>query len=809
MSKISIFRNFNEVVENKPIEKILDDIKNETFKNQIIHIRKCLQQDKMTAYEKEKKSLPAFTPSGRFEGGRKMEFLKQYVPFLILDFDKIPDDKIAEIRTKITNDPFTYSCFTSPSGNGLKAIIQTDATKENHAEYFLKAQKYYEDLTGHPIDKSGKDITRLCFFSYDPDIYINPNAKVFSLSLTNTIEHNPKSSSGVVSGQVSPSGGNAKGASVSPLGGDLEGASLALSGGAGGGGAFEHAIRFTENKTRFVEGNRNNFIHQLACNCNRLGISEIEALGFIISRFNYDEKEIRSTVASAYKNILERGSRTIRSNPNSQKKSFVNPETGEVIQTDTHISLTDSTETPKKKIPLIDKIENFLNDRYDFRHNVVTGKLEYKLKDRKQFLVINDFQENSLLRELLKNHIRCSFTVLRAILNSDFCYLYNPFEAYFASLPAYDNQTDYITQLASTITTTQQEYWLYCFKKWMVAMVACLLQDNIINHTVIVFSGKQGIGKTTWMENLVPQYLKNHLFSGTINPNNKDTLIHLAECMLINLDELENLNRTEIGSLKEILTKTHIRVRKAYGHNNESLPRRASFVGSVNTAQFLNDTTGSRRFLCFEVTDIQYQHHIVIDNVYSQALHLYKTGFRFWFDKSEIESITSNNEQYQIRSVEEELLLTWFQPVILGSEKESSTGGPEDVVGSSERGLSSPFGRGQVRAAVPPFGRDLGRAGALFLNSTQIASRLAEKVKITLTDGTVIKLGKALKKHGFQRIKKAGVYVYAVRELSWEEVAAQNEKLEIEENEKDHPDSDNRNATMPNELEFPNEGLPF
>lgn len=55
-------------------------------------------------------------------------------------------------------------------------------------------------------------------------------------------------------------------------------------------------------------------------------------------------------------------------------------------------------------------------------------------------------------------------------------------------------------------------------------------------------------------------------------PGNKDTLIHLVECMLINLDELENLNRTEIGSLKELITKNQIRIRRPYGHNNETYP---------------------------------------------------------------------------------------------------------------------------------------------------------------------------------------------------------------------------------------------
>jgi predicted P-loop ATPase len=96
--------------------------------------------------------------------------------------------------------------------------------------------------------------------------------------------------------------------------------------------------------------------------------------------------------------------------------------------------------------------------------------------------------------------------------------------------------------------------------------------------------------------------------------------------MLINLDELEYLNCSEIGSLKEIITKNQIRMRKAYGHFLQTKPRRASFEGSVNTAQFLYDTTGSRRFLCFELEGIQYQHKLDINMAFSQALFFFK-----WF----------------------------------------------------------------------------------------------------------------------------------------------------------------------------------
>ena len=381
----------------------------------------------------------------------------------------------------------------------------------------------------------------------------------------------------------------------------------------------------------------------------------------------------------------------------------------------------------------IDKLEMFLNNRYNFRYNKVLGKLEFKTLKAYKYKPMTDFTENSILREILKAKVKCSINSLRNLLHSDYCEMYDPFEVYFENLPKNEEEIDYIQQLADTVTTTKQDLWRTCFKKWFVAMVACVLDEKQVNQTVIVFSGKQGLGKTTWMEKLMPKQLKEYIFSGTINPNNKDTLIHLAECMLINLDELENLNRSEIGSLKEIITKTHIRMRKAYGHNNENMPRRASFAGSVNTAQFLNDTTGSRRFLCFEVESIEYTHNIDIHKVYAQALKLHKENYRHWFNQEEIKEINANNEQYQLRSPEEELLLTWFE----SAEKDKAQ---------------------------------------YYLNTTQILQILTNRANINITDASVTKLGKALRKHKFNRIMKNNSYVYALNLLDPDQVDRQNKQ---------------------------------
>ena len=691
---VTIFKNFNEVVEHKSLLTILEEIKTGKYRHAIVYLRKSLSENKQEAYDKAKKSLPAFTPSAKFVGGRKLEFLAEYSNCLILDIDKLSVADLQNASHLANQNEFTFASFISPSGNGLKILVKIDTPKTEHKETFLLVQEHYEKLLNLEIDKSGKDVTRLCFYSSDENLYLNENATVFTTVKPVTCQAEPVEVLPTDNQQLTTNNSDA---------------------------LYNHCIKFTEKKVQFVNGSRNVFVHQLACNLNRKGVSLHEALGNILTDFGYDEKEVTQAVNSAYGNIQEFG--TNETNHKQKKRSTTNKQPS--------TNFDDEDDEDKPKPTQIDRLELFLSNKYIFRHNIVSGKLEFQYFGKKKWNVMNDFIENSMLRECLKGRIKTNLSSLRNLLYSDFCELYNPFEDYFFNLPSYDEKTDYITELANTITTTKQDLWQQCFKKWLVAMVGCVLDDKVINHTVIVFSGKQGLGKTTWVEKLVPKQLKEYLFSGTINPNNKDTLVQLAECMLINLDELENLNRSEIGSLKEIITKTQIRMRKAYGHNNETMPRRASFAGSVNTAQFLNDSTGSRRFLCFELEGIQYQHDVDINMAFSQALYLFKSGFKFWFDQEEIKSITENNEQYQLRSPEEELLLTWFEPC----EREKAN---------------------------------------IFLNASQIASKLADKAKINITDGTINKLGKALKKHDFLRLKKNGIFVYALIENTWEEVDTRN-----------------------------------
>lgn len=716
--KSTIFKNFNEVVEQKDILKILDDIKTGTYRNAITYLRKSLAEDKKEAAERAKKALPAFTPSATFKGGRKMEFLTNYNALVVLDIDKITKEKLTESKEQLHNNEFVFAAFTSPSGNGLKVFVKVSTEKTEHKETFLKLQEYFENLLQLEIDKSGKDITRLCFFSYDPELYLNENATVFSSEATETVAEALEATT-----HANCHSEPREGISKHPSNPQADYDAL-----------YAHCIQFTEKKYQFIEGSRNYFVFTLANNLNRKGVPESLALGYILADYDYNTQEVMTAVKSAYSNTSEHATddyQPPKKSAKSAQSASVKKNSGESSVTTSH----DGTMTldEEEEPALIDKLENFLNNRYKFRYNEVLGKLEYKRVNGKIWKYITDFKENSILREIQKAKVRCSINSLRNLLHSDFCEMYDPFKDYFENLVEYTGDKDHIEELALTITTTKPELWKECFKKWFVAMVACVLDEKQINQTVIVFSGKQGLGKTTWIEKLMPRELKQYIFSGTVNPNNKDTLIHLAECMLINLDELENLNRTEIGSLKELITKTHIRMRKAYGHNNENMPRRASFAGSVNTAQFLNDTTGSRRFLCFELENIEYQHEVDINLCYAQAYKLYQNGFRHWFNQEEIKNIDANNEQYQLKSPEEELLLIWFEP----SEKQSAD---------------------------------------YFFTTTQIAQVLSSRANLNITETTIRKIGMALKKHGFTRISKNKTYVYPVLLKEFEAVDKENKQ---------------------------------
>ena len=216
----------------------------------------------------------------------------------------------------------------------------------------------------------------------------------------------------------------------------------------------------------------------------------------------------------------------------------------------------------------------------------------------------------------------------------------------------------------SAVESNADALWRKCFKKWFVAMVASWMKDEVVNHTVLVLVGRQGIFKTTWLDNLMPPELRAYSsklpLSGQIS---KDDRLRLCENGLLNIDELDAICGREMNIVKSLLTSTDVNERAAYGRLKERRVRLASFCASTNKREFLTDITGNRRWLPFEVESIQNPFHTIIpyERLYAQAKALVEEGiFSYWFDMEEMEVLEAHNEEFRALENEEQLLPILF-----------------------------------------------------------------------------------------------------------------------------------------------------
>lgn len=323
--------------------------------------------------------------------------------------------------------------------------------------------------------------------------------------------------------------------------------------------------------------------------------------------------------------------------------------------------------TEEKQLTTIIHItEDYLNENYDIRHNMIANEIEISKKNIDEWKEIN---ENSLWIEMQKKSIKVPATTLEKILRSDYVSKFNPLIDYFEKLPVWDKKTDYIKQYSDYITLAKdedKEQYNYHFKKWCVRAVKCATDDNYFNKNAFVISdeGKgQNIGKTTWIRNLCPQILSNYI-KDDLPKDEKDAKIALTQNFIVNLDELASLSRQEINTLKSLFSADKIKVRFPYDKKDSVVRRVANFIGSTNLSTFLHDETGSVRWLCFvaDTIDFSYKKDFDINNLWSQAFALAN-------DKDFDETITSidmsenelRNAKFQIQSPEKDLVCKFLE----------------------------------------------------------------------------------------------------------------------------------------------------
>lgn len=313
---------------------------------------------------------------------------------------------------------------------------------------------------------------------------------------------------------------------------------------------------------------------------------------------------------------------------------------------------------------VFDLTEKYLSEKYELRKNIVLDTLEIKEKEDGDYSTLED--ESNLYIELQKNRISISLDKLKALLRSDFVPKYDPITEYFNSLPEWDKKTNHIENTANYIQVhkSQRDRFIRQFRKMLVRTIACAINEKVFNKQIFVLIGrKQNTGKTTFLRWLCPTDLQN-FYTENITFEDKDSNISITENFIINIDELATLHRTEINKLKSFISKEDDKSRRAYAARAVRRIRRASFVASTNDTEFLTDTTGNVRWLCFEIEGINFDYmtKININDVWSQAYALYQAGFDYQLTNQEVIENETINSNYMKLPAEAEIINRYFIP---------------------------------------------------------------------------------------------------------------------------------------------------
>ena len=301
------------------------------------------------------------------------------------------------------------------------------------------------------------------------------------------------------------------------------------------------------------------------------------------------------------------------------------------------------------------RVEQFLNESYLFRRNVLNGKVEFATKSDVDVTWRPLTQEalNSIIRRAKKEQV-CEKgspkTEIMEFVHSEDVPVHNPIGDFLKQLPQWDGQ-NHIGHLFSRlpgITTEQLGY----LSTWLRSAVAHWLQMDTLhgNECVPTLIGAQGCGKTTFFRRLLPPEMRQYYLDHLNLSNKFDKEMALTNNLLVNLDELDAIKQSQHSALKQTLSKSKVNGRPIYGCAQEDRPRFASFVATTNNPHPLTDPTGSRRYICLQIPDglyIDNSGEIDYGQLYAQVVYeLTVAKIPYWFSNDEVARIQVLNQGY-------------------------------------------------------------------------------------------------------------------------------------------------------------------
>ena len=638
------FKNFtSKESQDVTLEQVTDMIRqDEELKKNTQLYRDLMAQGNEKAAKAVKESTPQVAVSFRMVGGKSKDCCRECLYQVLIDFDaktpkeRLPADELERVKTILRTSYHARLGYESISGLGYHIVvpfmlpegIDIDMTadakraEDIYTRVYQHIVRLYSLWCGHAMDRECKNTNRMTGLSHDPQAVYRPDATPIRL----TREELGIDKDGRLIKMKTPR--HAVDQKGNPVGVHL-------------GDHLERAIRMVEESDMaFAPGNRHNFVMRVSFILNRMGVDEDEAAQALDDAY-LGQMDGRPS------NVLHNCYKTAR----DEFGVWMPQRSGNALKTEV--------------------IAKFLKTK-TLQYDVLTQKTR-QMTDNGQWHELKERDENDLYMACCaESGVNLTEKLFHTVMNSSVVPEVNPLRDYVMALPAWTpDMPDYIGQVAQMVhmaTDDENRLWRVCFPKWFVAMVAGWMDDQTVNHQVIVLVGRQGIYKSTWINRLLPPELQAYSTDHVdIDRLDKDEELRAAEYGLVNIDELDKLTDRQLNKLKSMITTQHVDVRAPFGRHKEKRVRVATYAASGNKEEFLTDQTGNRRWLPFHVVTIDspYTHQMPHAGMYAQARYLLEQGFNYWFDEADIHALEQHVDTFMILTSEEELIPIYYSPARL------------------------------------------------------------------------------------------------------------------------------------------------
>jgi hypothetical protein len=649
MTSISLFENHfsTKPIKNIPLDEFLRGIQFGEWQTLTEKVRSLpLKEDR----DNLKKTVPCVTISGVF-GQRKETGLIKHSGFICIDIDTEFD------REAILKDPYTYAMFDSVSKRGVAVLVKINPEKQKPS--FAWLQRYYYNTYGITIDSAPQNVASLRCCSYDPNLFINVNAKQSGTH----VEKLPKivalplvledqQISDLVNSVV------AKGADLAQDYADYVLISFSFANGMGETGRYLfHKIASVNHKYNQKQADK-----QYDIALKREGASgKKTTIGTFYHYAKMAGVPLPDNKSKEFVGIAAIAKKSGRSSADVEHQlvtihgtspSLASKIATEVFQRE-DITLKTLAADPEH---LIESLIQYLSVQYPLRRNGITFKIEHSLPPHRP-LSEEDINDMYLSSRAAFNSPQVTKDLIQAIIFSGRTPTYNPFDAFYSQHASHQT-TGHIEAIIDSIATTTPMARQF-IRKWLIAIHAAI--DGHPVRLMLVFTGPQYNGKTEFFRRLLPTELKAYYAESKLD-RGKDDEILMCQKLIIMDDEMGGKSKQDEKRLKELTSRETFSLRAPYRRDNMDYKRLSILCGTSNPTEIMNDPTGNTRILPVRVDSINFPAINAIDRtaLFMECHNAYKSGESWQLTAEEVAPLNALSLDFSSIAFERELVFQFF-----------------------------------------------------------------------------------------------------------------------------------------------------